>query len=275
MFPLSGGKTEGTFPAMTTKTEYAPGTPSWVDLATTDPEAAKNFYAPLFGWTFADSGDPSVGYWIALLRDQPVAGLSGQSEDMKKAGAPPMWSSYVTVTDADASAGLIESSGGTVMAPPFDVMDVGRMAVAADPTGAVFCVWQAKSHLGAGIVNEPGTLSWNELLTPDVDKAAGFYKKVFGWDANKLEMGPMTYTEFRLGGEPVAGGTNPPMEGIPPMWAVYFAVEDADATVADAKGRGASVLSEPMDIPPGRFAVLMDPQGAAFNVIKLNPNPGG
>jgi len=260
---------------MTTKTEYAPGTPSWVDLQTSDPAAARDFYSALFGWTFADSGDPSVPYWLAMLRDQPVAGLGAQMEDMKAAGAPPMWSTYVTVSDADATTGLIESSGGKVMSPPFDVMDVGRMAVAADPTGAVFCAWQAKNHIGAGIVNEPGSMSWNELLTPDVEKAAAFYKKIFGWEANQLEMGPMRYTEFRLGGQPIAGGTNPPMEGIPPVWGVYFAVDDADATVADAKGRGASVLSEPMDIPPGRFAVLTDPQGAAFNVIKLNPNPGG
>ena len=260
---------------MTTKTEYAPGTPSWVDLATTDPAAAREFYAPLFGWTFADSGDPSVGYWLAMLRDQPVAGLAGQSEQMKSAGAPPMWSSYVTVADADATAGLIESSGGTVMSQPFDVMDAGRMAVATDPTGAVFCIWQAKNHIGAGIVNEPGSFSWNELLTPDVEKAAAFYKEIFGWEANQLEMGPMRYTEFRLGGQPIAGGMNPPMEGIPPTWAVYFTVADADATVADAKDRGAQVLSEPTDIPPGRFAVLMDPQGAAFNVIKVNPNPPG
>jgi hypothetical protein len=255
---------------MTTKTEYPPGTPCWVDLATTDPAAAKNFYGPIFGWTFDDEGgDPGNPYSLALRNGQVVAGLMAQPPDMKAAGAPPMWSTYVAVTDADATAGLIESSGGTVMSPPFDVMDAGRMAVAADPTGAIFCLWQAKDHAGAAVVNEPGSLSWNELLTPDVDRAAAFYKAVFGWEANNLEMGPMRYTEFRLGGAPVAGGTKPPMEGIPPSWFVYFAVADADATVADAKGRGAQVLSEPMDIPPGRFAVLTDPQGAAFNVIKL------
>jgi predicted enzyme related to lactoylglutathione lyase len=234
---------------MTTKTEYQPGTPSWVDLSTTDPAAAKDFYGPLFGWTYDDqpTDDPANPYTLAFLNGQVVAGLMAQPPEMKAAGAPPMWSTYVT----------------------FDVMDAGRMAVAADPTGAVFCIWQAKNHIGAAVVNEPGSLSWNELLTPDVDRAAAFYKAVFGWEANNLEMGPMRYTEFRLGGEPVAGGTKPPMEGIPPSWGVYFTVADTDATVADAKSRGAQVLSEPMDIPPGRFAVLMDPQGAAFNVIKL------
>jgi len=258
---------------VTTKTEYQPGTPSWVDLATTDPAAAKAFYDPLFDWTFDDqnTGNAEMAYTLVSRGGQVVAGLAGQSPDMQAAGAPPMWSTYVTVTDADATAGTIEQAGGVVMAKPFDVMDAGRMCVAADPTGAVFCTWQAKEHIGATLVNEPGSFGWTELLTPDIDTAAAFYHEVFGWDAHTEAMGPMRYTEFRLGGEPVAGGMPPPMPGIPPSWSVYFVVADCDATVADAKQRGGQVLNEPMDIPPGRFAVLMDPQGAAFNVIKVAP----
>jgi len=256
---------------MTTKSEYAPGTPNWVDLATTDTAAAKAFYGPLFDWTYDDQPTGGEPYTLVSRGGQMVAGLAGQSDAMKAAGAPPMWSTYVTVTDADATAGTIEKAGGTVMAQPFDVMDAGRMCVAADPTGAVFCTWQAKNHIGASLVNEPGSFGWNELLTPDMDKAAAFYREVFGWDAHTADMGPMKYTEFRLGGDPIAGGQPPPMPGIPPSWTVYFVVDDADATVADAKERGASVLVEPTDIPPGRFAVLMDPQGAAFNIIKTAP----
>jgi uncharacterized protein len=260
---------------MTTMTEYKPGTPSWVDLATTDPKAAQQFYGPLFDWTFEEGPPETGGYTIISRGGKPVAGLLAQPPEMKAAGAPPSWTTYVSVADANATAKTIEGAGGSIIAAPMDVMDAGRMCVAADPTGAVFALWQPKDHPGAALVNEPGSLSWNELLTPEVDKAAAFYEQVFGWKANQLEMGPMRYTEFRLDDSPVAGGTTPPMEGIPPVWAVYFAVADADATVEDATSRGGQVLNPPMDIPPGRFAVLMDPHGAAFNVIKLAANPGG
>lgn len=145
------------------------------------------------------------------------------------------------------------------------------MAVLADPTGAVIGLWQPKEHIGAEVVNEPGALTWNELLTPDVDKAAAFYNTLFGWTAKTEQMGPMTYTELQLDGQSIAGAMPPPMDGIPPHWGIYFAVADTDATVADAKARGATVMAEPMDIPPGRMAVLADPQGAMFNMIKSNP----
>ena len=261
---------------MTTKTGYLPGTPCWVDLATTDPTAAKDFYGPLLAWTYDEqpTDDAANPYTLAFVNGQVVAGLMAQSPDLRAAGAPPVWSTYVSVADADATAGLIERAGGTVMAKPFDVMDAGRMSVAADPTGAVICTWQAKNHIGATLVNEPGSFSWNELVTPDIDRAAAFYREVFGWDAHTEQMGPMHYTEFRLAGQPIAGGQPPPMPGIPPSWFVYFTVSDTDATVADATARGGQVLSPPMDIPPGRFAVLTDPQGAAFNVIQLATPPG-
>jgi len=260
---------------MTTRTDYAPGTPSWVDLSTTDPAAAQAFYGPLFGWTFTDqSDDPTNPYWVARRDDRDAAGLMAQPAPMRSAGVPPMWSTHVTVADVDVTTSKVEAAGGSVVAAPADVMEVGRMSVIADPTGAVLCVWQAKSHVGAGIVNEPGGFAWNELLTPDVERASGFYHQLFGWDANPVEMGPMRYTEFRLGDQGIAGAQPPPMPGIPPVWTVYFAVADTDATVADAKARGAQVVAEPMDIPPGRIAVLSDPQGAMFNVIRLAAPPG-
>jgi len=260
---------------MTTKTDYAPGTPSWVDLSTTDPAAAQEFYGALFGWTFTDqSDDPSNPYWVARRDDRDAAGLMAQPAPMRSAGVPPMWGTHVSVADVDATTSQVEAAGGTVVAAPADVMDVGRLSVIADPTGAVLCAWQAKSHVGAGVVNEPGSFAWNELLTPDVERASAFYHQLFGWDAHPLEMGPMQYTEFRLGDQSVAGAQPPPMPGIPPVWTVYFAVADTDATVADAIARGAQVIAEPMDIPPGRMAVLSDPQGAMFNVIRLANPPG-
>ena len=258
---------------MPERKEYAPGTPSWVDLQTTDQAAAKSFYGALFGWNFDDlpideSGD--VVYSMARLQGLDVAAIAPLG-DMAAAGVPPHWNSYITVSDVDASAAIAEKVGGSIIAPAFDVLDAGRMAVVADPTGAVFNLWQAKNSIGAQLVNEPGTFSWNELLTPDVPKAAEFYNKLLGWTSGSVE--GMEYTEFKLNGNSLAGAMNPPMPGIPPVWTIYFATADTDATVAQAEKLGGSVMVPPTDIPPGRFAVIADPQGAMFNVIKMNPMP--
>ena len=183
---------------MPERKEYAPGTPNWIDLQTTDQNAAKAFYGELFGWSFNDmpvDAANSVFYSMATLSGHDVGAIAGMGPDM--AGIPPHWNTYISVSDVDAAAALVPAAGGTVIAPPFDVVDAGRMAVIADPTGAMFQLWQAKNHVGAGLVNDPGAFSWNELLTPDVEKAAAFYNKVFGWTANKLE-GEMEYTEFKL-----------------------------------------------------------------------------
>jgi predicted enzyme related to lactoylglutathione lyase len=256
---------------MPERSEYASGTPNWVDLQTTDQPAAKEFYGSLFGWTFDDMpmGDPGGAvYSMAKLRGRDVAAIAPLG-DMAAAGVPPHWNSYVSVADADATSALVEPAGGTVMMPPFDVLDAGRMFVMQDPTGAVINVWQAKNHIGAGLCNEAGAFSWNELVTPDVPKAAAFYNKVFGWTADTHE-GPMPYTEFKLDGNSIGGAMNPPMPGMPTVWSVYFSTDDTDATVDRAKSLGGSVFVEPTDIEPGRFAVIADPQGAVCNVIKMN-----
>jgi predicted enzyme related to lactoylglutathione lyase len=250
---------------------YASGTPNWVDVQTTDTAAAKQFYGELFGWVYNDQPiDEANGiyYSIATLRGLDVGAISPLGEQAA-AGVPPHWNSYVSVDDIEATCAKVAPAGGTVVAPPFDVMDAGRMSVIQDPTGAVFLLWQAKNHIGAGLVNEPGAFSWSELITPDVPKAAEFYDKVLGWGSKTHGEG-MPYTEFTLDGESIAGAMNPPMPGIPPMWGIYFSVADTDATVAKAKSLGAAVFAPPMDIEPGRFAVLADPQGAMFNVIKMN-----
>jgi predicted enzyme related to lactoylglutathione lyase len=260
---------------MPERTEYAPGTPSWVDLATPDLEASEQFYGSLFGWTFdaQDTGDPQNPYVLADQRAKNVAGMMRLSPEMQAGGMPPVWSTYVTVLDADASVAKAKELGGAVLSEPMDVMDAGRMAVLADPTGAVFCVWQPKAHIGAQLVNEPYSLTWNELITPDVETAKAFYAGLFGWTGAPVEMGPDAppYTIWSLAGDDngIGGAMLPPMEGMPPFWGVYFAVADTDATVAQAKDLGASVLAEPMDLPGvGRMAALMDPQGAVFSVIK-------
>jgi predicted enzyme related to lactoylglutathione lyase len=262
---------------MPERTEYAPGTPSWVDLATPDLAASEQFYGALFGWKFnpQDTGDPQNPYVLADQDERNVAGMMKLSPEMQAGGMPPVWSTYVTVADVDASAAKAKELGGSVLSDAMDVMDAGRMAVLADPTGAVFCLWQPKDHIGAQLVNEPYSLAWNELITPDIETAKAFYSGLFGWTGTPFEMGPdaPTYTVWMLGDDNGIGGAMaPPMEGMPTYWGVYFAVADCDATVAKAKELGASVLAEPMDVPGvGRIAALMDPQGAAFSVIKNAP----
>jgi predicted enzyme related to lactoylglutathione lyase len=252
-------------------TKYAPGTPSWVDLGTPDPADASRFYSGLFGWSITDGPPEAGGYRMCMLDGKPVAGLGPQmNTDM-----PPWWTTYISVADADETAAAIKADGGTVMMDPFDVLDVGRMAVAADPAGAVFSIWQPRLHAGAGIVNEPNTMCWNELTTREPQHSVEFYGAVFGWTAKLLPMPGVDYTEFHIGDRGVAGMM--PMVGdawpaeIPNHWMVYFAVDDCDAAASLVEELGGKVVVPPTDVPPGRFAVLNDPQGAVFSLIALRP----
>ncbi|HEY5014983.1 MAG TPA: VOC family protein [Acidimicrobiia bacterium] len=249
---------------------YEHGVPSWVDLGTPDPAKAGAFYAALFGWTIPPGPPEAGGYAIAELRGRPVAGIGPQQNP-----GPPVWATYVNVDDADAIVGKVTGAGGMVFMPPMDVMDVGRMAFFADPLGAAIGVWQPKLHKGAGIVNEPGTLTWNELMTTDTDAAAKFYAAVFGWDAVTHGEGASAYTEFQVGGRSIAGMMPKPAEmpaEVPPYWGVYFAVADTDATAAQVSELGGTVMMPPRDIEPGRFAIAIDPTGAIFSVITMKPS---
>ena len=252
---------------MPTVDDHEPGTPSWVDLGSTDLPSAVSFYTGLFGWEAADQGPESGHYHMFIKDGRPVAGGMATMTE----GQPSAWLSYVSVDDADATAAAIKDAGGMVFVEPMDVMTVGRMVVAADPTGAAFGLWQPKDHRGAGIVNEPGALTWNELNTRDVAGALAFYPKVFGWEPETQTMGDMEYTEWKLGGRSIAGMMSMPAmvpPEVPAHWLVYFATDDCDATVEKASTSGATVMVPPTDIPPGRFAVLLDPTGAGFAVIK-------
>jgi uncharacterized protein len=255
------------------RTSHAPGTPSWVDHASPDLGQSIDFYGALFGWEVPESenSEQNGGYRQAMLGGKPVAGMMPLMQE----GQPPAWSSYVSVEDADATAAKVTEAGGTVIAEPMDVMDLGRMAVFADPTGAVFGIWQPGTFIGAEVVNEPGALSWNELNTRDPEAARAFYGSVFGWGAQANDLGDAgTYTEWKLGEGAVGGMLNMAERGVPdqvpPHWQVYFAVEDTDATVEKARQSGGGVMVEPVDIPVGRFAILTDPHGASFAVIALN-----
>ena len=260
---------------MSIRTSYAPGIPSWVDVMVPNRDEGKAFYGALFGWTFEDSVDPESGaviYTNCFSNGHMVCGLMEMNPQM--GAMPPVWGTYVATADAEETAQRVTEAGGTVMIPPMDVMDVGRMAVFADPTGAVLGLWQAKTHKGAELVNEPYGFCWNELDTRDTAAASAFYEAVFGWKTEAME-GPMDYFELKLDGDTI-GGMMPMPEGmpaaVPSFWLTYFAVEDCDATVAQITELGGGLAMGPMDIPAGRFAVVHDPAGATFAVMKLAEN---
>lgn len=257
---------------MPTLTQHAPGTFCWPELFTTDPNAAKKFYPALFGWSIKDIPmGPDAVYTIFTREGQDVAACYGNSPDMVAQGVPPHWMAYVSTDSADQTAARVKANGGTVIKEPFDVPGVGRMAVLQDSTGATFCCWQSNGHIGVGVLDEPGALTWTELTTSDPKRAGEFYRGVFGWNGKQWPMGDGSdYTVF-LRGEANAGGmmkTPAAMQGVPPCWTSYFMVENCDAMLEKAVKLGGKALTPAMDVPGiGRFAILADPQGAAFAVI--------
>ena len=255
-------------------TAYPHGTFCWVELSTTDTEAAKSFYADLFGWEADDTPVPGGGTYTMCRKDgQFVAAIQQLQEAMSAQGHPPFWLSYVSVDDVDAAAARAGELGATVMAPPFDVMAAGRMAVIQDPQRAALALWQAREHPGAGLVNEPGTLCWNELATDDVDAARDFYTSLLGWTADTQDMGGLEYTTFSAGDRPAAGMARAQGD-MPPSWSISIAVEDCDKSAAQIEELGGAIVIPPTDFPGGRFAVGTDPQGAFFGVVTLDPSGG-
>jgi len=252
---------------MTTReTPWPQGTPCWVDVVVPDLAAAREFYADLFGWQMQDTTEEAGGYTIATLSGRPAAGLMASE---RGADIPPVWTTYIAVDDADATASRISEAGGQVFLQPMDVMQEGRMAVVADPTGAAFGLWQAGRHRGAEIVNEPGAVTWNECMTRGYDEALKFYGDVFGFEYEDVE-GDVKYAVLRLAGNPVGGigelGSDKPAD-IPPHWMTYFSVADTDDTVRRATEKGAQVRMPAQDTPYGRLAVLQGPQKEIFAII--------
>jgi uncharacterized protein len=255
--------------------KHLPGTFCWLDLGTSDAGRAKDFYTKLFGWKTQDvpMGDNSF-YTMLSLQGQAAAAMYELSPGMKAQGIRPHWLLYIAVESADAIAAKVTQCGGTILSGPSDVMDVGRMALVQDPQGAVVAAWQPKSHPGAGIIDEIGSLCWSELNTSDSLAAERFYTAVFGWGVKTSPMGAGTYTEWLAGGKSVAGMMQilPEWGEVPPHWLAYLRVGNCDETVAKAVAMGAKNLVPPIDVPKvGRFAVIQDLQGAVFAAIALNP----
>ena len=256
---------------MTHIDKHSAGSFCWIELATTDQNAAKDFYSSLFGWSPQDNPiGPSEFYTVFKLDGRDAAAGYTLRADQSAQGVPPNWMIYIAVDSADQAATKAKQLGGTVIAPSFDVMDLGRMAVIQDPTGAHFCVWQAAKNTGIGIAHVAGTLCWADLSTPDTKRASEFYSGLFGWQIMADEKDKSGYLHIKngdhfIGGVPPAAHRQP---GVPPHWLAYFWVDDVDASASKAKQLGANLYVDPMTIENvGRMAVIADPQGAVFAIF--------
>lgn len=253
------------------RTRYEPGTFCWTDLSTPDAAGAKAFYCRLLGWEAVDLPvEPEGTYTMLRLGGRDVCALSQRPADQ----GSPAWLSYVSVADVSDTADRARRAGATVVAEPFDVMDSGRMALLADPTGAIFAIWEARAHIGAGLVNDPGCLCLNQLDTTDAEAAARFYTEVFGWRSQSVGTEDQPYWSI-YNGEGLNGGMMPlpPGAGAASHWLVYFATGDLDGSASLIGDLGGQVLVPPMAIGAGRIAVAMDPQGATFALFEGSVDP--
>jgi predicted enzyme related to lactoylglutathione lyase len=252
---------------MAERTSYEPGTPSWVDLTVPDLEAALSFYGGLFGWEFEDQGEEAGHYHQCLKDGKRVAGIGPNQP-----GTPPMafWTTYLSGTDVDAHAEAIAQAGGQVTFGPLQVLSAGRMVAAQDPSGAMFGIWEPGEHAGAQLHDEHAALSWNELLTTDLDGAVRFYGALFDYAFEPLPEDPGGYRVLKLG-DAFVGGIWLVVDGTPPHWVAYFKYDDVDAGFERARELGGELVDEPNDSQYGRWATLQDPQGAEFRLISTNP----
>ncbi len=252
---------------------YQPGMPSWTDLATSDEAAALEYYSALFGWEDEpnEAGEGMV-YHMQKLGDDYVAAISAQQPHETEQGIPPHWNTYITTDDLEGTVAKVAGAGGQVFAPPFDVMDAGRMAAIADPEGAAVNLWEPKEHIGAGVRNEAGAIAWSELSSRDAEGAGAFFHALFdGVDVVTMPGAPgTTYTMLQIGEMPVAGllQITEEMGEMPSAWLTYFQVDDIEAGVARAVELGGESPMAVMDGPGLRFAVVSDPQGAVFGLMQ-------
>jgi predicted enzyme related to lactoylglutathione lyase len=254
---------------VTRDTAWPAGTPCWVDLGVDDLAKARAFYSGVFGWSVQEGPPEAGGYSMCEIGGRPVAGIGPK---MGPAEMPSVWTTYLATEDADETASKIKAAAGHLMMEPFDVMDVGRMAIAVDPGGAVFGLWQSRLHTGVRLANEPGSLAWSENMSRDFEGNKAFYQAVFGYEFGDMSSDDFKYATLDLGGRPAGGigemGASIPA-GHPAHWSTYFGVLDTDAAVAKVTDLGGTVIQQAWDSPYGRMAVLADDQGAVFSVMSV------
>jgi uncharacterized protein len=250
-------------------TAWPEGTPCWVDLGVADIKKAIEFYSAQFGWDINEGGQEVGGYSVATLGGRDVAGIGPKMGGEQQ---PTMWTTYLAADDADEVTARIRAAGGQVVMGPMDVMDLGRMAVALDTTGAGFGIWQAGKHTGAQVANVPNTVTWNEQMSHDFPAAKQFYGAVFGYEFQDMSSDQFAYATLNLDGRPTGGIGGYPQNipaGTPGSWTVYFGVSDTDAAVAESVKAGGTVAHQPTDTPYGRMAVVADNQGASFSLLSV------
>jgi hypothetical protein len=252
---------------MPERSEYAPGTPSWIDLSAAGVDAAREFYARVFGWEYREQPVEDGGlYYTALVRGKAVGGM------MAAGDAPPGWNTYVSVADVEAAAADAVAAGASMVMEPMDVQDAGRMAVIVDAVGARVSLWEPREMAGAELVSEPGGFIWTELLCGDCAKAAEFYGALFGWVAEDTPAPDGSEAMLFAGEEGPVASVRDPRSSLPPTWLVYFACEEADACAAAITEAGGAIAIAPVDAPFGRMGAAVDSRGAAFAFIATRPD---
>ena len=255
---------------MSEVTANAPtGTPNWVDIGVPDIDRAREFYTAVFGWEYLE-GPPETGnYNLATKNGKNVAGVMQNPDE---SATEFWWGMYFSTDDSEGTVKRITDAGGQILYPTGDVMDLGRMTICKDPQGAQFGLWEGRAHIGAQLVNEPGGFTWNELVVPSTGPSAAFYGSIFDREVVPMGMEDFDYSTINVEGRPVAGIYGNPQGG-PPRWVNYFAVEDTDAAASTIQAQGGTVLVTPTDSPYGRFAVVSDPFGAEFAIMKVPETP--
>jgi hypothetical protein len=253
-------------------TPWPAGTPCWIDIGVPDRPKAFEFYGQLFGWHIQEGPPEAGGYATCEIDGRPVAGIGPK---MGPGEMPTFWTTYLATPDADETAASITTAGGQLMMQPFDVMDVGRMAIAVDPGGAVFGLWQAGTHSGIQLANLPGSLIWSENMSRNFEANKAFYAAVFGYQFSDIGAEGMNYATVDLAGRPVGGigeiGAEMPAE-MPASWGTYFAVTDTDAAIEKVTELGGALVAPAWDSPYGRMAVVSDDQGAVFALMSVTPD---